>query len=54
MIAIDLRAASNAGIGDAVVLWGNGLPVDEVAKAAGTLSYELLCHVSQRVIHDYV
>jgi len=54
MIAIDLSAVSNVGIGDEVVLWGNGLPVDEVAKVAGTISYELLCHVSQRVIRDYV
>jgi alanine racemase len=32
-----------------VTLWGNGLPVDEVAAAAGTISYELLCALAPRV-----
>jgi len=31
------------------VLWGAGLPVDEIAAAAGTISYELLCHVAERI-----
>ncbi len=54
MIAIDLRVVPDAGVGDEVVLWGQGLPVDEIASAAGTISYELLCHVSQRVNRDYI
>jgi alanine racemase len=32
-----------------VVLWGEGLPVEEVAQAAGTISYELLCALAPRV-----
>ncbi len=36
-------------LGDPVVLWGPGLPVERVAAAAGTISYELLCGISQRV-----
>ncbi|MBI3545619.1 MAG: alanine racemase, partial [Gammaproteobacteria bacterium] len=32
-----------------VVLWGQGLPVEEVAEKAGTVGYELLCHVTPRV-----
>jgi alanine racemase len=41
-------------VGAEVVLWGRSargavLPVDEVAYAAGTISYELLCAVAQRV-----
>jgi len=32
-----------------VVLWGEGLPVDEVAAAAGTVGYELLCALAPRV-----
>ena len=36
-------------IGTPVTLWGEGLPVEEVAAAAGTISYELLCAVAQRV-----
>jgi len=37
------------GVGAPVVLWGQGLPVDEVATAAGTVSYELLCALALRV-----
>jgi alanine racemase len=48
MIAIDLRGA-NAAVGDPVTIWGRGLPVEEVARAAGTIPYELLCGVTQRV-----
>ena len=33
----------------AVTLWGEGLSADEVAAAAGTLSYELLCALAARV-----
>lgn len=49
MIAVDLEEVPEAGIGSPVVLWGEGLPVDEVAAAAGTVSYELLCALAQRV-----
>jgi alanine racemase len=36
-------------IGNTAILWGEGLPVDEVAQWAGTISYELLCGITQRV-----
>jgi alanine racemase len=36
-------------VGERVVLWGRGLPVDELASAAGTIAYELLCAVAPRV-----
>ncbi|MGH8114988.1 MAG: alanine racemase [Rhodanobacteraceae bacterium] len=49
MIAIDLGKNSRAKVGDPVVLWGQGLPVEEIAQAAGTIAYELLCGVTQRV-----
>ncbi len=49
MITIDLRAVPKARIGDAVRIWGEGLPVEEVAARAGTLAYELLCGLTQRV-----
>jgi len=52
MMMVDLRPVPNAQIGDPVVLWGEGLPVEEIARAAGTISWELLCGVSQRVAHD--
>jgi alanine racemase len=53
MICIDLGEQPDAAAGDEVILWGEGLPVDEVAALAGTLSYELLCGVSARVCYDY-
>lgn len=49
MITIDLEDCPQARVGDRVVLWGRGLPVDEVAPLADTSVYELLCNVSQRV-----
>lgn len=49
MLCVDLTRLPNAGIGSEVILWGRGLPVEEVAQAAGTISYELLCAVAQRV-----
>jgi len=49
MINIDLRSVSGAAVGDSVTLWGEGLPVDEIAERAGTISYELLCQVTARV-----
>ncbi len=45
MITVDLRGLEHAKIGDEVVLWGNELSVDDIAKHAGTISYELLCNM---------
>jgi len=53
MISIDLDNVPNAQVGDEVILWGDDLPVDEVAAAATTISYELLCGVGSRVHFDY-
>ena len=58
MITVDLAPLDAlgvpCGVGTEVVLWGVSasgavLPVDEVAAAAGTISYELLCAVAPRV-----
>lgn len=49
MLTVDLRAIPEAQVGDKVVLWGEGLPVEEVASHAGTLAYELLCGLTRRV-----
>jgi alanine racemase len=49
MITVDLAGIPDAGVGSPVVLWGEGLPVDEVARAASTVGYELLCAVAPRV-----
>ena len=49
MLYVDLSAIPNADVGSRVVLWGVGLPIEEVADAAGTVSYELMCALSKRV-----
>ena len=49
MLCVDLSASAEADVGAQVVLWGEGLPVDTVAAAAGTNSYELLCALAARV-----
>lgn len=54
MITVDLTPVPAAQIGSEVTLWGCGpggavLPIDEVAHAAGTLSYELMCALAPRV-----
>jgi alanine racemase len=49
MLAVDLSALPGARIGSPVTLWGQGLPADEVASAAGTISYELFCALARRV-----
>jgi alanine racemase len=54
MLAVDLTHLPDSDIGSEVVLWGkaaNGavLPIDDIAKASGTVGYELMCAVTQRV-----
>lgn len=49
MIAVDVTDLDPVQVGAPVVLWGEGLAVEEVARCAGTVAYELLCGVSQRV-----
>ena len=54
MLAVDLSALPDAGPGSEVTLWGRGpgdavLPIDEVAAAAGTIGYELMCALAARV-----
>jgi alanine racemase len=51
---VDLTGLPDAGVGSRVTLWGkadNGavLSIDEVAQAAGTVGYELMCALAQRV-----
>lgn len=53
MVCVDLRNQPAAHIGDPVCLWGADLPVEEIARCAGTIPYELLCRVTSRVrVHD--
>jgi alanine racemase len=54
MLTVDLTPVPDAGVGAPVSLWGrDGPSVDEVAQAAGTIGYELLCAVAPRVPRRY-
>ncbi len=48
MLCVDLRNCPDARVGDPVVLWGEGLPVEEIARHAGTVPYQLTCSVRMR------
>ena len=54
MVTIDLDPVPSAGIGTEVTLWGSSatghvLDIDEVARSAGTVGYELMCALAMRV-----
>ena len=49
MITVDLETQPDAKPGDPVTLWGEGLPVEEIARYVDTIPYTLVCGVTQRV-----
>jgi len=49
LLTVDLSDVPEARVGSPVVLWGEGMPVDDVASAASTVGYELLCALAARV-----
>ncbi len=49
MLMVDLSPVPAAGVGARVELWGETIAIDEVASAAGTIGYELMCAVAPRV-----
>ncbi|MGC3965089.1 MAG: alanine racemase [Rhodocyclaceae bacterium] len=49
MLSVDLTDIPDAGVGSTVTLWGQGLPADDVATSAQTVSYELFCALANRV-----
>lgn len=49
MINVDLSDVADAAVGDPVLLWGGQQPVEVIASAAGTIAYELLCGLTNRV-----
>jgi alanine racemase len=49
LMTIDLRTQPDARPGDPVVLWGDPLPVETIAAAAGTIGYEPVCSITRRV-----
>ena len=55
MLTVDLRGIPDPKVGDPVELWGASLPVEEIARAAGTIPYELVCAVHKRlrvIVHE--
>jgi alanine racemase len=53
MITVDVSDIKDVKVGDEVVLWGEGLPVEIIAEKAETISYQLFCGVTQRVNFIY-
>jgi alanine racemase len=49
MITVDLSQIPEARVGSEVELWGDKVPIDEVAELAGTVGYELMCALAARV-----
>ena len=49
MLMVDLEPVPAAGVGSPVELWGEQVPIDEVAASAGTIGYELMCALAPRV-----
>ena len=49
MLAVDLTHVPLADVGSAVELWGNIVAIDDVARSAGTIAYELMCALAARV-----
>ncbi len=49
MLTVDLTPVPQAGVGAPVELWGATVPIDEVATAAGSIGYELMCALAPRV-----
>jgi len=53
MITVDVTDVAGVEIGSPVQLWGDMLPVEEVAEAASTIPYTLFTGVSKRVPRIY-
>lgn len=49
LVTLDLRGVPGAQVGDEVLAWGDGLPVERIAACAGTIGYELVCSITRRV-----
>lgn len=54
MIAVDLGQDADDRVGDVAILWGDGLPVEEVAPWANAIPYELVCGVMNREASEVV
>ena len=49
LVSVDLRPQPTARPGDPVILWGRGLPAEEVAEHVGSIAYELVSRIAPRV-----
>jgi len=49
LISLDLTDCPETEVGDTVTLWGQDLPIEEIARHAGTIPYQLLCNVTPSV-----
>ncbi len=50
LITVDLTDLTDVAVGETAVLWGApGIPVERIARAAGTIGYELVCGMTRRV-----
>ncbi len=54
MLAVDLGFESDDKVGDEVILWGENLPIEEIAEKSGILTYELITKLTPRVLTEYV
>jgi alanine racemase len=48
LAAVDLGPAATDQVGDPVLLWGDALPVEEIARIAGTIPYQMVCGITNR------
>lgn len=48
MLTIDITDCQGIEVGTSVELWGKQIPIETIAKASGTIAYELLCQITNR------
>ena len=54
LITVDISDCGTVDIGDEVTLWGQGLPAEQVAAYADTISYQLFTSTAGRVCKHYI
>ena len=54
MMFVDIGAEAQDKLGDEALLWGEGNPVEGIARSVGTIAYELVTRPTRRVRYEYV
>ena len=54
LITVDVTALDTVNIGDRAILWGEGLPAEEIAERCGTINYTLFTGIGNRVSRQYL